>query len=174
MRSEDRWLDVLRVVRMARREAGYVNKTRLQKLVYFAQKIGQLPTNYSYAIDYYGPFSRELAGDMSFLEAAGYIRYRSSDSGAQQIELPGEEEQAIGSGATHPAEGRPYAGVIRQLAGRPAKKLGLLATVHFVHHSGGQGQDRERVVDLVAGLKTKVSRQEIEAAYSELEQLGWV
>ena len=173
MRSEDRWLDVLRVIHMARSKAGYVNKTRLQKLVYFAQEIGQLRTNYSYAIDYYGPFSRELAGDMSFLEAAGYMHYQPSDSGAQQIVLTGGEEQALGSGATQSAEGRPYADVIAHIADRPAHELGLLATVHFVHQSGRQGQDMERVVDLVAGLKT-VSRKEIEGAYAELKQLGWL
>ncbi len=171
MRSEDRWLDVLRVIHMARSKAGYVNKTRLQKLVYFAQEIGQLPTNYSYAIDYYGPFSRELAGDMSFLEAAGYIRYLPKASGAQEIRLAEEEEQALGNGATQPAEGRPYADVIGQLAGRPAKELGLLATVHFVYQSGGQ--DREQVVDLVAGLKT-VSREEIGGAYDELQEWEWI
>jgi len=173
MRTEDRWLDVLRVIYMARSKAGYVNKTRLQKLVYFAQEIGQLPTKYSYAIDYYGPFSRELAGDMSFLDAAGYIRYVLTYSGAQRMELTGEEEQALGSGATQPAEGRPYADVIARLADRRAHELGLLATVHFVDQSSGQGQDRERVVDLVAGLKT-VSREEIEAAYAQLQEWEWI
>ncbi len=170
MRTEDRWLDVLRVIHMARSKAGYVNKTRLQKLVYFAQEIGQLPTNYSYAIDYYGPFSRELASDMSFLDAAGYMHYLLGASGDQEIRLT-EQGEALSSGATEAAQGRPYAGVIGQLADLHAEKLGLLATVHFVHQSGGQ--DRKRVVDLVAGLKT-VSPEGIERAYDELEQLGWV
>jgi len=173
MKTEERWLNVLHIVDIAIQTANYVNKTRLQKLVYFAQEVGQLATNYSYAIEYYGPFSRELAEDMSFLNALGYIHYQVGSSGDRQIVLTEEGRQAVErhdpepSGLTEQARA-----LIRGMANRQAADLGLLATIDFIRRFSREGQDRDHLIEVVSQLKSEASREQIEQAYADLEQLA--
>jgi uncharacterized protein YwgA len=60
-----RWLAALLA---AHPEGKIVGRTRLQKEVKLLQRLG-FPTDYSYTIHFYGPYSESLQGDIGLLEA---------------------------------------------------------------------------------------------------------
>lgn len=171
---DDNWVCALYVASRALEKRGYLNKTRFQKLVYFAQEVGGLPSNYRFAIDYYGPYERELAAHLSLSHVLGYTRVSVTNGKDHRIELlaPGSElllqsQEQIAS----PREA--IENVIGELANRPAAELGLLATVHFVSKRSA-GQTREEIVNRVHGLKPERNSTEITEAYDELCKLGWL
>lgn len=49
-----------------------VGRTRLQKEVKLLQRV-QFPTDYSYTIHFYGPYSESVQSDIGFLEAFGFV-----------------------------------------------------------------------------------------------------
>ena len=48
-------------------------KIKLQKLMYFLQESFNAPTNYSFRMHHYGPYSEELETDLSRLRSSGYL-----------------------------------------------------------------------------------------------------
>lgn len=56
-------------------------RTRLQKTLLLLQHLG-LPTNYVYSMHFYGPYSEELATDVSVLEKLGLLEQASEPRGA--------------------------------------------------------------------------------------------
>ena len=55
-----------------------LNRNYLQRLVYFTQSLGKLPSDYHFAIDYTGPFSRDLISDVSMSVVLGYMYNRAT------------------------------------------------------------------------------------------------
>lgn len=49
-----------------------VGRTRLQKTVWLLQRLG-MPTNYSYSLHFYGPYSEEVKTDIGLAEWMGLI-----------------------------------------------------------------------------------------------------
>lgn len=49
-----------------------VGRTRLQKEIKILQRLG-FPTNYSYTLHFYGPYSESLQGDIGLMEAFGLV-----------------------------------------------------------------------------------------------------
>jgi hypothetical protein len=64
-----RWLAALVA---AHPEGKIVGRTRLQKEVKLLQRLG-FPTDYSYTIHFYGPYSESLQGDIGLLEAFEFV-----------------------------------------------------------------------------------------------------
>ena len=53
-------------------EGKIVGRTRLQKEVKLLQRLG-FPTDYSYSIHFYGPYSESLQSDIGLMDAFGFI-----------------------------------------------------------------------------------------------------
>ena len=64
-----RWLAALVA---AHPEGKIVGRTRLQKEVKLLQRLG-FPTDYTYTIHFYGPYSESLQGDIGLLDAFGLM-----------------------------------------------------------------------------------------------------
>lgn len=64
-----RWLAALVA---AHPDKKIVGRTRLQKEIKLLQRLG-FPTDYSYTIHFYGPYSESLQGDIGLLEAFGLV-----------------------------------------------------------------------------------------------------
>ena len=64
-----RWLAALVA---AHPEGKIFGRTRLQKEVKLLQRLG-FPTDYSYTIHFYGPYSESLQGDIGLLEAFDFV-----------------------------------------------------------------------------------------------------
>ncbi len=65
-----RWLAALVAAHPERKVFG---RTRLQKEVKLLQRLG-FPTDYSYTIHFYGPYSESLQGDIGLLDAFDFVR----------------------------------------------------------------------------------------------------
>ena|SRR3972149_11001165 len=56
-----------------------VGRTRLQKEVKLLQRLG-FPTDYSYTIHFYGPYSESLQADVGLLDAFGFLEETAQSS----------------------------------------------------------------------------------------------
>ena len=63
----------------AHRDRRVAGRTRLQKEIKLLQRLG-FPTDYSYTIHFYGPYSEGLQADTSLLEAFGMLEETSAVS----------------------------------------------------------------------------------------------
>ena len=172
---DDNWICALYVASRALQQQEYLNKTRFQKLVYFAQEVGGLPSSYRFAIDYYGPFSRDLAAHLSLSNVLEYTQIDEADRRDHSIELTSATQELLTENQPDVDAFAPQVDeVIDCLSGRSAPELGLLATIHFVARRVDSQDRREEIVNTVARLKPQASRDEILRAYEELERLDWL
>ncbi len=171
---DDNWVYALYVANRARQREEYLNKTRFQKLVYFAQEVGGLPSDYRFAIDYYGPFSRDLAAHLSLSNVLGYTEIDDTHRRDHRIQITRATGELLTENeADIDRLPRQVNEVIDCLLGRSAPELGLLATIHFVAQRS-DNQTREEISNAVMRLKPKVSRTQISEAYEELQRLNWL
>jgi uncharacterized protein YwgA len=79
MKERFRWLAAAIA---AHKDRKVVGRTRLQKEIKLLQRLG-FPTEYSYTLFFYGPYSEGLHADISLLQAFGLVseEERSSQSG---------------------------------------------------------------------------------------------
>lgn len=108
MRTESFWW--LAAVIAAHKNEQVIGNTRLQKEIWILQRLG-LPTDYSYKVHFYGPYSEDLHAETGFLQSIGvvdveerqsqergtnyYITTVRNPEGLPVDELPSEVEEAI-------------------------------------------------------------------------------
>ncbi len=75
-----------------------VGRTRLQKTVWLLQRLG-LPTNYSYSLHFYGPYSEELKTDIGLAEDFGLIseEQQTAQDGTEYFLLHAEPSELFPS-----------------------------------------------------------------------------
>jgi|SRR5579871_42593 len=69
-------------------------RTRLQKTVKLLQRLG-LPTDYSYSMNFYGPYSEDVQSDIRLLERIGLVAEEQKEMDAAQLYVICAEEAAI-------------------------------------------------------------------------------
>ena len=77
----------------AHKDRKVVGRTRLQKEIKLLQRLG-FPTEYSYTLFFYGPYSEGLQADIGFLQAFGLVKEeeRSSQQGDKYFVLTASAE----------------------------------------------------------------------------------
>jgi len=70
MRTESLWW--LAAVIAEHKDRQIVGNTRLQKEIWLLQRLG-LPTDYSYKVHFYGPYSEDLHAETGFLQSMGVV-----------------------------------------------------------------------------------------------------
>jgi len=146
-----------------------VGKIRIQKLVYFLQWIFKVPFGYDYRMYHYGPYSDELNDDLIVMQLNKQVRVEADPSGYGYHIFPGSEAVTTRDDILEK-----YSSQIDKCLEAFGKfepnQLEVLATLHFVKDIAGVS-DKSKVIEKTAMLKPIFSKQLIEEAYRELENI---
>ena len=166
MRETDLLIRRLAAIQCIAEQSRDIGKTKVQKIIYFLQEGLGVPLQYSFRMHHYGPFSQDIDSGISTLQSAGYIEVSHDIQGygyhitpVSGRQLPWDSE--LDNYREEMTE------AISSLSVLGASDLELLATVHFVHNLLKE-PSKEKVLDNVARLKPKFSRDTIQAAYDQL------
>jgi hypothetical protein len=139
-----------------------------QKLLYFAQLLGW-PSDYSYRLHFYGPYSDEADRALELLEEGGAVV--TQPAGAIQP-APYLAELAANPGV----DMQPLAALADAFGGLTPKELELLATVRFLWDSDRRVRTQpteQRITGRLKNLKpNKFTDQEIAQAFQSLGDLN--
>lgn len=157
-------LEVLRrLIEQASQTFPWCGNTAIQKLVYTLEHVYNIDFGYRYGLHHYGPYSFDLANDLSLGEQAGF--WRSSEhyymgkrgpAGGKKFSI---EESKLPKQYT--AEAEEEWGPLREkldsalthLRGLESKQLELAATIHYLQHV--QQVPRHILKDVFRQLKPK-------------------
>ena len=171
-----------------------LGKKALQKKVHLIQELGGVESGYRFSFYTYGPYSRNLAGDLDVIANSGgaIVSYDSFDNryqiGAgeftsQMMDRRRRATRPRGAAAGTAARARSRMGkefveanrssiekVIDTFGRRSAKGLELISTIAHLHRHlpEKEFQDDERLAERVAKLKPKYSESEIGNAIGEV------
>ncbi len=155
--------------------SGKLGKKAAQKFVHIITSIGGVPSKYEFQLYTYGPFSRELAGDLDILESvqAVSIQYNAEKNsyeiqpGSRSDELISRHSKFIDANKSRIDE------LISRFGGRLARQLELSSTLLFVIDRDlvDNSSDDEQVIKKFSEIKPHYSRSEIKPALAELRQL---
>ena len=108
MKERFRWLAAAIA---AHKDRKVVGRTRLQKEIKLLQRLG-FPTEYSYTLFFYGPYSEGLHAEVRFLQAFGLVteEERSSQAGRHLLRSHGIPGRGHGRNGRLSALYRPHAG----------------------------------------------------------------
>lgn len=147
--------------------AGIQGKTKLQKVIYFAEVSGlQMPANYRMHL--YGPYSREVALECEDLLAQGVL-----SQVAQGLGLGPLGEQSVKCAETELGEALSTVETVLERFGHlPLSDLELFGTIHFVAWWSHESS-RDSVIERVERLKgTKFSPDEVAQCFDKLSEWG--
>lgn len=154
---------------------GKVGKKAAQKFVHIITSIGGVRSKYQFQLYTYGPFSRELAGDLDILESVQAISINYNveknsyeiQSGARSDELISRHSGFIVSNKDR------IDSLIGKFGGRLARQLELSSTLLFILERSlvDDTSNDEQVVSKFLEIKPHYSRGEITPALSEIRQL---
>ena len=110
-------------------------RTRLQKTVWLLQRLG-MPTDYSYSLHFYGPYSEEVKADVGLAEQFGLI---------SETPRPAQDGTVYFLLRAEPSENLPDLGDLKQalelLAGEESTVLELAATYDSFRKMGLSNED---------------------------------
>ena len=130
-----------------------VGRTRLQKTVWLLQRLG-LPTNYTYSLHFYGPYSEELKSDIGLAEGLGLITETSERN------MAGDEYFVLtASGSTSLPDIREFRVPLELMAAESALVLELAATYDAFRKMGLSHDDALTQVRDMKGDKCENGRE---------------
>lgn len=140
-----------------------VGRTRLQKEVKLLQSLG-FPTDYSYMIHFYGPYSEELNSDIGLLDSLGFVKEE------ERVSQDGNPYYIIEALADAPfADVSDFDGEIRLMVRTEPTVLELAATYNAFRDSG---TDHEETLARVRRKKgTKCDGGRLQSAIDLLHKL---
>ena len=136
-------------------------RTRLQKTVKLLQRLG-LPTDYSYKIFFYGPYSEGLHAEIGLLESLGLVEEepQTSREGVPYYVLRAKPEAVL-------PEIKPYQRFIDTMDAADAVVLDLAATYDIFR---GMGSDHKEAIQRLRRKKGSKCEGGNEAAALQLLQ----
>ena len=160
--------------------SGDVGKTKIQKIMYFLQESVGVPLLYPFRMHYYGPYSDELDGVLTFTKSLGYIDINPDPNGFGYHVTPVEQNEGMSwpeYNISNDPEVKKLSGVIdtaiAALGGLDTPKLELYATIHFI--GGPKGNfSKAQTLQTVKRLKPKFSEYEISNAYQTLSKADFI
>ena len=169
MKESQRLGLVSSIVRRLNEAGSWTGRMHIQKLVYFAQDLLGLPSDYEFILYQRGPYSFDLDADIRSLRSIGAVEispappygpsYRTTSFGGDIIRLSpvGEEMD------------EQLARLAETLGPKHAKDLELLATTLYVVNEGHVLD--EEIVGRVVSLKPQFTRDEAQKAIQDVRQL---
>lgn len=132
------------------------------------QEVYQIPCSYSYILYNYGPYSMELADDLSFFATMEGVKIEWSQGLGYEIKIAGRTEHFRERGKDFLNK---YASeideVIKKFGGMSAKELELQSTIIYIFKE--EPLDKDNLVCRIKEIKPYFTRSEIDNAYRELE-----
>ncbi len=150
-----------------------MGKTKIQKISYFLQESLDVELGYRFRMHYYGPYSDDLDGALSFAEALGFIEIEPDPDGFGYHVTACEEESPWPDRYDIPTQHdvTQIDDAIEILGGLETYELELYATIHLI---GGPESERsrEQTIKTVGKLKPRFTHDRIDGAYQSLENAG--
>jgi uncharacterized protein YwgA len=158
---------------------GFLGRTAIQKLTYFARAMG-VPIPCSFEIYNYGPYSDQVAFTVDGLLADEVLRDTSPNSSKysnyrlarEGVAFPMELDRQV---APFRAQ---IAAVVKNLGNFRPEQLELIATLHFVHHRQaalGKRPTQSSVIAEFCRIKgDKFEKNEVTNWYDALKRAGLV
>lgn len=125
-------------------------RKRLQKIVHLLGASGAREFRHRFVLHYFGPFSRELAADLDFLQAAELLLEKAppeGTSGAYVYTLPSSEdvEERLRTLSPQPGDSTPaWVDLAAKLNQADTRTLEALSTVVFLGDLGNTGTALEQ------------------------------
>ncbi len=155
--------------------SGDIGKTKIQKIMYFLQESVGVPLLYPFRMHYYGPYSDELDGVLSFTKSLGYIDINPDPNGFGYHVTPVEQNDGMSwpeYNISNDPEVKNLSGVIdtaiAALESLDTPKIELYATIHFIGGPKGNSS-KKQTFETVKRLKPKFTTHEIGDAYRTLK-----
>ncbi|MEG3069588.1 MAG: hypothetical protein RQM92_00845 [Candidatus Syntrophopropionicum ammoniitolerans] len=144
-------------------------KTVLQKLVYILQAIFRVPCGYGYILYNYGPYSEELADDLSFFASMDGVRVEWGQGSGYEIKKADKtihfRERGKGFLTQYASQ---IGDVIEEFGGMNARELELRSTIIYVYQE--EPLEKKDMLCRVKEIKPHFTDSEIHNAYQELER----
>ena len=173
------WNEYGLIVHLAARmqeENPQFGKTALQQLVYLAQELKKIPSQYQFSLYNYGPYCNELAGDLDYLDAIGGVEVSLREGGlGGYVIKPGKIADFIQKLAQEFLAEHTHVlnSIVKEFGGYQAKELELFATIVYVYRFAKNhniGSRPDEILTIVEGLKPHFSRDPIQARIGELQE----
>jgi uncharacterized protein YwgA len=148
-------------------------KTILQKMVFLLQEAYGIPCDYQFDLYTFGPFTSQLLQDLDLVETLGGVKVYPVISGLGGYHIvPGEKNDALREKAKDFLQdtkvSRAIDTLLEEFGSFNAKELELISTIIYVNRDM-KTITRDKMVEVVNGLKPKFSRDEIHEAIGKLE-----
>jgi len=144
-------------------------KTVLQKLVYILQAVYRVPCGYDYILYNYGPYSEELADDLSFFASMDGVRVEWGQGPGYKIKKAVKtahfRERGKGFLTQYASQ---IEDVIKEFGDMNAKELELRSTIIYV--SKEEPLEKKDLLNRVKEIKPHFTDSEIDKAYQELKR----
>ena len=169
MNEGERLATLISVIQMLTEALSWTGRMHIQKLVYFAQNLLHLPTEYEFVLYQRGPYSFELDADIRLLRATGAVDISPAPPyGPSYFTTPLGEEMGERSPITKELSDQ-LKGLAQRLGPKTAADLELLATAHYAVSEGYQSE--EGIVKRVVSLKPQFSPVQVSQALEEVREL---
>lgn len=155
-------------------DKGSLGKKALQKLMHLSHEIRNVPVGYNFQLYTYGPFSRELAGDVDLLDSMGLISVHFDPSrNGYEIKAVDKSQEILSKNEVFVSSVKDDLDfIIDRFGGRLAKELELSSMITFIlKNKLVDVDDDDAIVDKFLEIKPHYQRAEISAGLSEIRQL---
>jgi uncharacterized protein YwgA len=165
---------IIAYIAKATMEKGTLGKKALQKLMHLSHELRNVPVGYDFKLYTYGPFSRELAGDVDLLDSMGLIsvQFDASRNGYEikavekSQEILSKNEEFINSVKDD------LDFIVERFGGRLAKELELSSMITFILKNRlTDVNDDQAIVNKFLEIKPHYHQSEISAGLSEIKEL---
>jgi uncharacterized protein YwgA len=150
---------------------GTLGKKAIQKLVYILEAVLKLRTGYSFQLYTYGPFSRDLAGDIDILDRLQAIKVEYIPSENRYVVSRGTNDQkTMKSGRHFLDDNSDKLRILKERFGsKSGRELELFCTLHFLAQAYSHDSSRDIAARLTA-LKPKYTVEEAEEMLKSVRQ----
>lgn len=153
---------------------GTLGKKALQKLMHLSSELRNVPVGYRFRLYTYGPFSRELAGDIDLLDSMGLISVQFDPSRNGYEIKPEDKAQELLSKSEvflkSVKESLDF--IIEKFGGRLAKDLELSSMIAFIlRNKLADVNDDQAVINKFLEIKPHYQRSEVVEGLKEIRQL---
>lgn len=165
---------IIAYIAKANQDKGPLGKKALQKLMHLSLELRGIPVGYNFNLYTYGPFSRELAGDVDLLDSMGLIsvEFDASRNGYEIKSVEKSEDIISKSESFLNTVKGDLDFIVEKFGGRLAKELELSSMIAFIlKNSLADVNDDDAVIDKFLEIKPHYKRSEVAAGLDEIRHL---
>ncbi|GAV23387.1 hypothetical protein [Carboxydothermus pertinax] len=159
---------IIYLVKELQKVSPQIGKTVIQKMVYILTELFNVPTGYEFSLYTYGPYSSELAEDISFVAALDGIKVKSSKKFGYEIKVGSRSREIIKEAESFIKD---YMSNIKQaveaFGSLTARELELRSTLIYIAVNESN-LSKDGIIKKFKVLKPYFTYEEIEKALNDL------